>query len=536
MHTINRRNFIRLTGLASSNLLITSKLKAKKSDKINLLFIMTDQQRWDALSVAGNKVLKTPNIDKLAEKGAYFENAYSSCPVCGPARAVILTGNSIYTTKVPNNKGMLNNKNAPMPSFDNILAENDYHTEYYGKWHTPYHLTRTYKNKVKATGKLAKSNNAPSKTNAFREHINKHCPNKRGKALKDGERMDKMSKRPYKMDKFDWMYGMSPAEQEKILRKKDKHYTGQPGYFGKFYFSDECSQTACTFQEAIEALEKIKDKPFSLTSSLSPPHPPYLVTESYYNLYKPKTIPVPKSINDSMKNNPYKKKASSKEQKRYREPERVQHMRSIYYGMVKEIDDWVGRLLKKLKDLGLEKNTLVIFTSDHGEMLGDHGMHSKMIFLEGSAHIPLIISFPSKIKSKTVISDPVSHIDLYATILDYMGVKAGESEGRSLRNIIEGKGNDGIDYCISQWHASSTPAYMIRTKEWKYMCGREARSSFVDALYNMKEDPEEMNNLIGKNRQKRKYEKKAEEMKEKLLDWMIETRSPHVKGVKSRRI
>ena len=105
----------------------------------------------------------------------------------------------------------------------------------------------------------------------------------------------------------------------------------------------------------------------------------------------------------------------------YRNPTIIQQMRSIYYGMVTEVDEWVGKILQRLDELGLANNTLVIFNSDHGEMLGDHGMHRKGVFYEGSAHVPLLMRLPGVIPANTVIQTPTSQIDLFATILDYCG-------------------------------------------------------------------------------------------------------------------
>ena len=113
-------------------------------------------------------------------------------------------------------------------------------------------------------------------------------------------------------------------------------------------------------------------------------------------------------------------------------------MSSIYYGMISEVDDWVGKILKRLDELGLADHTLVIFTSDHGEMLGDHGLHSKMVFYEGSAHVPLLMRLPGVIPAGTVVRTPASQLDMFATILEYLNQPAHPSAGQSLRPCIEG--------------------------------------------------------------------------------------------------
>ncbi len=119
-------------------------------------------------------------------------------------------------------------------------------------------------------------------------------------------------------------------------------------------------------------------------------------------------------------------------------PEKIKYMISNYCGLVREIDDWVGEILKKLDELGLAENTLVIFTSDHGEMLGAHGMREKNVFYEESAHIPLLIRFPNKIKSNTRVDGYVSNIDLFSTILDYLEIGSHKSDGKSLHGLMDG--------------------------------------------------------------------------------------------------
>ncbi|HYW78656.1 MAG TPA: sulfatase-like hydrolase/transferase, partial [Thermoguttaceae bacterium] len=146
---------------------------------VNLLFIMTDQQRFDAMSCSGNRVLKTPNLDRLAREGVRFSNAYSSCPVCVPARAVILTGHSIESVGVRTN-GEQNREDGPdLPTFDTVLLGNGYRGEYHGKWHTPYKFALNYTRPVRwLNGKNpppgCKAEN--SEAGSFVEYIETHVP------------------------------------------------------------------------------------------------------------------------------------------------------------------------------------------------------------------------------------------------------------------------------------------------------------------------------------------------------------------------
>ncbi len=156
MGKYNRREFmatLTITGLSATHCLAVDSVAKSNHNQPNLLFIMTDQQRWDALSRAGNRIVKTPNIDKLAQEGVYFEKAYTQCAVCGPARASILTGCAVETHGVVTNNHAnpgLSEQVCSMKSFDEILHGQGYLSEYYGKWHCPDHRARIYRNPVEA--------------------------------------------------------------------------------------------------------------------------------------------------------------------------------------------------------------------------------------------------------------------------------------------------------------------------------------------------------------------------------------------------
>ena len=153
------------------------------------------------------------------------------------------------------------------------------------------------------------------------------------------------------------------------------------------------------------------------------------------------------------------------------------------------MDDWIGKILQRLDELGLTQDTLVIFTSDHGEMLGDHGMHSKMTFYEGAAHIPLLVRLPGVIPAGTVVKAPAAQIDLFATILDYLGQSGQSSEGQSLRPLIEGKDNGAARVAVSEWNSTHLPGFMVFDGRWKMMFGQSAGAVSLDGLYDLQTTP-----------------------------------------------
>jgi arylsulfatase A-like enzyme len=260
-----------------------------------------------------------------------------------------------------------------------------------------------------------------------------------------------------------------------------------------------------------------------------------VLPKPYYGMYRAEAIPAPASLDDRRANSPYARR-ENKAPNPYRDPQKVRQMISDYYGLVTEVDDWVGKVLQRLDELGLAQDTLVIFTSDHGEMLGDHGMHSKMTFYEGAAHVPLLVRLPGVIPAGTVVKAPAAQIDLFATILDYLGQRGQESEGQSLRPLIEGKDDGTGRVAISAWNATHFPGFMVFDGRWKLMFGQSASAPSLDALYDLQTDPHEIANLLGRNPDREKYRVEAERLKGVLITWLARVKSPYLAGVKARPV
>ena len=496
-------------------------IDAKKNENPNLLFIITDQQRFDALGMVGKfAFLKTPNIDKIAEQGVYFERAYTQCAVCAPARATLLTGRTIENHGVYTNY-FDNSKHTPMKTFDEILVENGYYTEYHGKFHNPAPMHACY--------------NQFTSTDDYFPYLDEKFPVQPAKL---GERIDPTFNRAYRMDLIDPMYGM--AFNDTLLDGNgNPAMLIQPDQNGELLIPKELSVTAFQIENAIEAIKRAKKtgNPFSITSSLHFPHSPILPTKPYYGMYSTNEMPLPESINDDMGNSPYAFTNGRGFLPEYADTTKIKYMMSNYFGLITEIDDWVGKLLETLKENGFEENTFVVFTSDHGEMLGSHGMREKNVFYEEAARIPLLIRFPKEIKAGIKVNTPISNINLYATILDYLGIKDNKSDGNSLRPLIENKNTDEFDFVVTEWNYNlkdNEPNYMILKGDWKMFIPYSSSSNVINALYNLKDDPYEMDNLIGNNPEKAKYNEKANELKEDLLLWLTEKESTHYIGVKER--
>lgn len=502
--------------------------------KTNLLFIMTDQQQYKALSIAGNKVLETPNLDRLAKGGAYFKNAYTPMAVCGPARSSILTGMTVEHTGVNTNGKTYNYAETPVmttPTFDEILTKNGYQCEYYGKWHVMSNHSDIYKN-PKLKSKNGKSIfQHGGQNHVYMDYLNELFPQPK---LKEGEFYDTFVKRPYKPDPIDSHYGSS---YDKI--KSTKKRRSQPDLHGELLVPAEHSITAYQAKETIEAIERLKNKPFSITLSLHMPHAPMTPTKPYYGMYPVKEMTPPVSIHDDMKNSPYKTANGRMGMPEYSDEEKIKYMISNYYGIIKEIDVWIGEILDTLDKNDLTNNTLIIFTSDHGEMLGAHGLREKNVFYEESSHIPLLIHFPGEIKKNTSVDGYVSNVDLFSTILDYLSINEEyPNDGKSLRGLIEGTDIGHGKYVVTEWdyRGPISPNYMIVKGGWKLIIPYTKESTVINAMYDLNTDPHEMNNLIGNNPKRADYKENAEELRACLLEWLEKNKSERYNGVRDREL
>ena len=487
--------------------------------RINLLFIISDQFRFDAMSCAGNPVVKTPNLDRLASEGVRFATTYSGSPVCGPARATILSGCTIYHHGVVSNaeadgKGTGTGAIFPMKTFDQILAAEGYRCRYHGKWHTPRAQSDCYAN--------------------FKDRVDKRLmfdPGYDELLESSGALRHEPVPGEVKMGKYSYV----PNPMDSSFGKTgDLEKMGQPDYHGRLLLPAEYSETAFQAGYAIRSLQTLAGAgPFSLTCSIDKPHAPMLPTAPYSGMYPPSRMQPPESIKDPMENSPYVNANGRPRLPQYRDPERVKYFMSDYYGLIKEVDDWIGKILDALKASGQENNTLVIFTADHGEMLGAHGLREKNTFYEESVRVPLIMKLPGVLPAGKIVNTPVSQIDLYATILNYLKAGQNPSDGESLRRFID---KDDMEHIVvSEWASDNVPGYMIRWKNWKYLVARRSSSQSIDALYNLADDPHEMNNLIGRNPRKREVQATVKMLKDQLLAWLQANQSPYTQEIRERK-
>ena len=474
---MNRRQFLKATigaALTAGPAAAYCATTPKRQGAMNVLFVMTDEQHYRSLSATGNPYIHTPHMDRIAKEGALFENATCVTPYCSPSRASILTGLYPHTHGILANVSPGRNKQAPLKhdAFANtemILHERGYASGHRGKWHLgdkgefPCYESWGY---------------ASKRPRDYSKFLSEHLP-----------------ATEFKDDKEPGRYLARPVKKIPAVREGWQRFHAIPNNrvayiatIGRTVVAPELLPETQITSQVLELLERHRDRSFMITASWSPPHDLWVTPEPYYSLVDRSKIELPGATDLPA----WDQRGASKRLGDIMGPEGIREYAAIYHGMVKYIDDQLGRVLKKLDDLGLAENTLLIFTSDHGDMVGAHGCIGKSIgsFFDDLVRIPLLLRLPGRIKPGTVVKKPVSQVDFMPTILDYVGLPIpGKIHGRSMRPLVEGRNVAWRDYAFCQ---RASRLRMLRTRRYKYAYG--LRGSML-ALYDLHNDPHEDHNL-----------------------------------------
>ena len=421
----------------------------------NILLIQVDQLAANALSVHGNQTVKDPNISALAEAGVVFENCYCNLPMCGPSRA------SMHTGRLPFSIGMYDNASefhADEPTFCHYLREMGYRSELSGKMHFV----------------------GPDQLHGYeKRHTTEIYP------ANFAWTVDWSKGREYRPTNLT----MAPIiESGPAVRTLQMDYDDEVAYNGK--------------QALYDLARKADDKPFQLTISFTSPHSPFVIGQEYWDRYdhddieSPSVPPLELDEMDHLSRNLHYCQARDK----FTVTDEHRRMaRHGYYGMISYIDDKVGEIMDVLNKTGLADNTIVIFTSDHGEMMGERGMWFKQHFFEWAAHVPFIVVAPDRFKPSKVAQN-ISLIDLMPTLLDLASESeftgyAAPCDGTSLMPALNGDTSAMPDVAISEFAAdgSTGPSRMVKKGNLKLMW-LEGQDTL---LYDVKADPKELNNLAG---------------------------------------
>jgi arylsulfatase A-like enzyme len=435
---------------------------------------MTDEQHYRSLSLTGNPYIKTPNMDRIGLEGARFDNATCVTPYCSPSRASIVTGlyphtHGILTNVSPGRSGQQPLAQDAFPNTESLLFQSGYVTKHRGKWHLgdkgDFDCYESWSYATKTPGE-------------YHDFLSERLPAAR---FADHASPGKYLGRPVEM----------LPSVEKGFHQFHAQPNNRVAYISTIGRSvippDLLPETQITNQ-IVDLIEQHKEDNFMITASWSPPHDLWVIPEPYYSMVDRSQV----ELTGSFDVPEWDQRGPSKRLGNIMGPEGIREYAAIYHGMVKYIDDQVGRILAKLDEHGLNRNTLVLFTTDHGDMVGAHGCIGKSIFsfYDDLVRIPLLMRLPGRIQPGTVVTQPVSQIDLAPTILDYAGTTMpGTIHGQSMRPLIEGRDVAWRNYAFCQ---RANQGRMLRTDRHKYFYRPKPRAV---ALYDLENDPCENHNL-----------------------------------------
>lgn len=427
---------------------------------LNVLLITTDQQRGDCLGVDGHPVLRTPHLDALAtrEGGAFFTAAYAEAPACVPQRTAWMLGQHPLTCGQNEWRGQVWNT---AQTLTGAFAEQGHYVGVFGKRH--FHPVRE-----------------PYGAHEFKIY----------ESGRNGEEPDDFLQ--YLRKETEWG-GYSRG-----------HGIGNNDIFAApSVLPEEHHPSTWTARESLAFLDRHarqrSGQPFFLWTSFNKPHSPYDPPEPYHRLYRPQDVPGPSwaaRLEDEIE--PARRMARHYTWHTLGE-EQVRVTRSYYYGLIAHIDACVGRLLAKLDELGLRENTVIAFTSDHGDLMGDHHMYFKSNFFEGSTRVPYIWWVPSSrraelgLSAQRRIAAPVGVSTLGPSLFELAGSRApAGADAGSVVPMLRGELDPAKHEVAAAYSNATAHSAMLRWDRWKYLfwqCGG------IRQLFDLQTDPGEMNNL-----------------------------------------
>ncbi|MDX2110771.1 MAG: sulfatase-like hydrolase/transferase [Verrucomicrobiota bacterium] len=485
----------------------------------NILFITADEMRGDSAGYVGNPDVKTPHLDALAARGTVFEKHFAAFPKCVPSRCSMHTGRYTHTDGLRTVMGP-NHLPKGDPNLGEFLREQGYETAVLGLNHVWddawFYGSGALKNK-KSGGAVDYTSFTEGPLGSLSTSVREYPAGKK----RTGPHIDALAQVDFE--------GLTQGSV-------------------KSFHDENRADQACLYLTEV----RDKTKPFFLQLNLSKPHPPYGIHEPYYSLYDPAAItPFPADL-------PRNASLPLRAQREWRlgngiPPESLREIQAVYYGMITFIDDLVGQVLSTLKSTGLEDDTLVIFSSDHGDYAGQYGINEKWdaSLQDCLLHVPFILAGPGITAGKR-ISGLSEHVDIPATVLDYLGLKAPPEwvlHGHSLIPVLHGaptrdavfadggheaamrarfnaqtwaekdgrkvKTVGGKQLTYQQCPDAMARCKMVRTEQWKLVI----RETGGNELFHLPTDRYEMNNLYGDPQ----YAAIVADLQLKLIEWTLRT-------------
>jgi arylsulfatase A-like enzyme len=464
---------------------------------LNILLITSDQQHWDTLGI-DNPIIKTPALDRLAREGTVFDRAYCNNPVCSPSRSTIITG--LYPShhhcwtigvKLPED----------VPTVGDHFQKHGYQTSLIGKAHFQPLASTPEQESLECQPTLRdldywRNFHGPwygfqhielARNHADEAHVGQH----------------------YAI----WMEEKGLKNWRDYFRKvpRDKN---EPARKHKWDLPQEYHYTTWTAERTIANIEKSvkEDKPFFMWSSFHDPHPPYLVPEPWASMYKPEDMPIGKLVPGELDDKPPHFKKTQDEKPDFSEWKETEHFNhgfishrhteegmrkdmAIYYGMTSFMDQQIGRILDALDRLGIADNTLIVFSTDHGHFLGQHGLTAKGTFhYEDLIRVPFIVRHPGKVPAGKRSSALQGLVDLAPSFLAAAGLPVpGLMQGVNQTPVWEGKQEEARDHVIVENRHQPTKIH-VRTyveEDYKLTIYRDKE---YGELFDLKNDSKEIKN------------------------------------------
>ncbi|MEQ8785851.1 MAG: sulfatase [Pirellulaceae bacterium] len=417
---------------------------------MNLLVIQTDEHHFGTLGCYGGKIVGTPHIDSIAAGGALCRRFYAVTPVCSPSRASLVSGMYPQKTPVVTNNIPLDDS---IVTFAEILRQRGYATGFAGKWH------------LDGDGKPQW---APKRKFGF-----------------DDNR--------FMFNRGHWKMLVDTPDGPAV---GSRGKNGQPDY-GIEGADETTFTTDWLANKTIDFIETNKDRPFCYMVSIPDPHGPNTVRPPYDTMYADVKVPIPATLRRRDEQIPAWGRAAGVTAAQLR------RLMPPYYGMVKCIDDNVGRILQTLRKHDLLENTIVVFTSDHGDLCGEHGRLNKGVPYEGSARIPMLVRCPGKINPGTTIDEALTTVDFLPTVLALLEVPLERRvDGRDASSLLTGAINRGD---AKDW---DDVAFLRSTPGGVWLGAVTGRYKLIYSaaeepwLIDMQEDPTEVTNLFGQAEQR----------------------------------
>lgn len=463
-----------LLSVLSVSALVFSGQTTVAAETPNVLFLICDDLNCD-LGCYGHEQVKSPNIDKLAQRGVRFANAHCQYALCGPSRASFMT--SLYPTQ-------------------NLVTRN----AIYIREHVPDVVTMSqmFRNHGYLATRIGK---------IYHYNVPLHI----GTSGHD--------------DPYSWNITINPRGRDVI--EQDQIFSLVPGSYGGTLSwmsadgTDREQTDGIAADEAIEQLKHYKQtgNSFFLAVGLYRPHTPYVAPHKYFDQYPADSIPVPEVPEGYLDTlpKPAAKSIRAKKQQIDLPQETAQQAIQAYHASITFADAQVGRILKALEETGLAENTIVMFTSDHGYHMGEHGHWQKMSLFDNGTHVPLIVAGPGVTDQGSVVEGPVEMLDFYPTLAEMCDWKAPSTvQGVSFAPSLKDHTKQTRESALSQLHNS----FSIRTDRYRYTEWGENGADGQE-LYDHESDPQEMNNLVGQPKYKDTQAKLSEMLQKRVAEAQV---------------